>query len=106
MQYKVIERFDDLQDSNHAYHKGDLFPRSGVTVSDERIVELSSTNNLRHMPLIEVVLENEQPLYSKSEINRMSKDDLILLAEKEGIPVEDDTTAVTIKKELIDKFNL
>ena len=50
--YKVIKFFRDLQDKNHAYHEGDSFPRMGVQVSEERLKELSTDANKRHMPLI------------------------------------------------------
>lgn len=54
-QYKVIKLFADLQDSNHEYNVGDVFPRNGKTVSDARIAELSSENNARGIPLIQLV---------------------------------------------------
>ena len=53
--YRVIKRFTDLQDGNHLYIEGDTFPRDGVTVTEERLVELSTTANRRHIPLIEAV---------------------------------------------------
>ena len=64
--YKVIKYFTDLQDDNHAYNPGDVFPRDGVEVSEARIKELSSDKNKRKMPLIEEVKEDtpaqkEQP---------------------------------------------
>lgn len=53
--YKVINFFRDLKDHNHAYHVGDLFPYNGKAVSEERLLELSTDANRRHMPLIEKV---------------------------------------------------
>lgn len=53
--YRVIKRFTDLQDGNHLYIEGDTFPREGVTASEERLVELSTTANRRRIPLIEAV---------------------------------------------------
>lgn len=53
--YKVINFFTDLQDGNHAYNVGDVFPREGVEVSKERLAELSSSNNQQGKPLIEKV---------------------------------------------------
>ena len=53
--HKVITRFVDLQDKNHEYNVGDVFPREGLTVSDERIAELASNKNRRGMPLIRAV---------------------------------------------------
>ena len=43
--YKVIRFFTDLQDNDYPYNEGDIFPRDGLSVSKERLVELSSTNN-------------------------------------------------------------
>lgn len=57
--YKVIKHFTDLQDKSYAYHEGDTFPREGLTVSNERLEELSSNKNKRGIPLIEFV---EEPL--------------------------------------------
>ena len=58
MIYKVLKTFADLQDNKHLYRPGDSFPRPGVSVSDERIKELSSNNNLMREILIEKVEEN------------------------------------------------
>jgi hypothetical protein len=49
----VIKLFTDLQDKDHLYNEGDPFPREGLEVSEERIKELSSSNNLQGTPLIE-----------------------------------------------------
>lgn len=59
--YKVVKFFRDLQDNNHAYHVGEYFPHKGMEVSKERLLELSTDANRRHMPLIEKVeiVENE-----------------------------------------------
>ena len=50
---KVIHEFLDLQDNNHYYQVGDTFPRKGVEVSKERMVELSTSSNKIGVPLIE-----------------------------------------------------
>lgn len=57
MGYKAIEFFTDLQDNNHAYEVGDVFPRVGLTVTAERIAELSGSGNLQKKPLIAIVAE-------------------------------------------------
>lgn len=57
MQYKVINYFTDLQDNNFAYEVGDEFPRKGLEVSEERIAELSGSDNLQKKPLIAAVEE-------------------------------------------------
>lgn len=53
--YRVIKFFTDLQDNNHAYKVGDIFPHDGMKVSEIRLKELSTDANRRHMPLIEKV---------------------------------------------------
>ena len=55
--YKVISFFEDLKDMNHPYNVGDVFPRVGLKVSEERLKELSTKANRRGMPLIEKVAE-------------------------------------------------
>lgn len=61
--YKALTRFTDLQDNNHVYQAGDIFPRKGIKVSKERIEELLSDQNRRHKPVIEEIIEEvkEQP---------------------------------------------
>ena len=59
MTYKVIKFFTDLQDSNHPYNEGDIFPRSGVTVTAERLKELSTNENRQRVPLIKAVEEKK-----------------------------------------------
>ena len=50
--YKVINAFTDLQDNFAVYHTGDIYPRNGASVSDERIAELSTAANRLGYPLI------------------------------------------------------
>lgn len=47
--------FTDLQDNNYAYNVGDTFPRDGMSVTPDRIKELSGTQNKRGIALIEEV---------------------------------------------------
>lgn len=70
--YKAIKTFTDLQDNNHRYHLGDVFPRDGLVVSDARLKELSSNRNRRHEPMIEEVAEEpkEKP---KAEPKKTTK---------------------------------
>lgn len=56
--YKVIKAFTDLNDENHVYHAGDEFPRKG-RVAKKRVEELSSDENKRGEPLIEVIEDVE-----------------------------------------------
>jgi hypothetical protein len=51
--YRVIEKFTDLQDDGHVYEPGDAFPRNGAKVTPERLEELASNSNRRGFPLIE-----------------------------------------------------
>jgi hypothetical protein len=55
--YKVVKYFTDLQDNNHAYNAGDIFPREGVTVTEGRIAELAGSDNKQGQPLIAEVKE-------------------------------------------------
>ena len=68
--YRVIHKFYDLKDNNHAYSVGDTFPRNGVEVGTERIAELSSDKNLQGVPLIEEVAEKPKRTRKKEITNR------------------------------------
>ena len=119
MSYKVIHRFADLQDFNHLYNVGDLFPRIGMKVSQSRIDELASNKNKFKTPLIK--LENDKKIddfsqymnepeetketeYTKTEINRMSTADLKELAEKNGL--DNSLSGAELKKLLIEYYGL
>ena len=70
MAYKVIKLFTDLKDGGHRYNVGDPYPREGVEVSDERIAELSGSNNRQKTPLIkEVVSEEKAPAEDTEAVN-------------------------------------
>ena len=131
MGYKVIHFFNDLQDFNHAYNAGDVYPRMGVRVSDARIAELASSKNKQRKPLIaldknedfvvdgkvlgkvkgdvieitdeETVKENQ---FTKTEINRMPIHELKALASVNGVDGWNDMTGAELKRVLIEKFNL
>lgn len=60
MSYKVIRRFQDLQDNRHTYNTGDTFPREGFEVSEDRIKQLSTTDNLKGKIFIEEVAEEDK----------------------------------------------
>lgn len=53
--YRVIKYFTDLQDNNHAYRVGDIYPREGFAPSEKRVKELLSGENKRKVKLIEEV---------------------------------------------------
>lgn len=66
MTYKVLYQFADLQDHEHVYRVGDVYPHSvDVEVSDERLEELLTAKNRIGVPLIvkadEKKEETEQP---------------------------------------------
>lgn len=74
--YKAIIAFTDLQDANHIYHIGDIYPRGGLDPSQERIDELSGSANKVGCPLIAKVkaLEpDDEPSEDKPKPRRTSK---------------------------------
>lgn len=118
MGYKVIHFFNDLQDFNHAYHAGDVYPRIGVRVSDARIAELASSKNKQGKPLIaldkvkedvveitdeKTVKENQ---FTKTEINRMPINELKSIAAANGVEGLVNMTGAELKRVLIEKFGL
>lgn len=48
----------------------------------------------------------EEQQYTKTDINRMSKEDLVSLANEVGIIGAEDKSGSDLKKELIEKFGL
>lgn len=64
--FVTIKYFTDLQDNGHAYHGGDIFPREGLEVSDERIKELSTDANRRSEPLIKAVEDPVEDIPEKT----------------------------------------
>lgn len=69
--YKVIAKFADLKDNKHLYHPGDKYPRDGAETDEERIAELSTTNNALRQPLIKEVVE--KPLTEEVKVKRTRK---------------------------------
>ena len=65
--YRVIHKFYDLKDTNHAYSVGDTFPHNGVEAGAERVAELSSDKNLQGVPLIEDVTEKPKRTRKKKD---------------------------------------
>ena len=108
MSYKVIHNFHDLQDSCHSYRVGDMFPRPGKNVSDNRINELLGKQNKQGKPLIVEVAEEipATALFSKTDINRMPIAELKNLAKAKGIVGAEDMTGATLKRELISMMGL
>lgn len=71
--YKVVRYFTDLQDNGHPYKVGDAFPRNGLTVSKERLAELSGYNNKQRTPLI--VLDEVATSNTMNEPKKVVKDE-------------------------------
>ena len=110
MSYTVIHYFVDLQDFNHPYKVGDSFPRLGLVVTDARLKELSSANNKQGKPLIEKAeeksIEKNETTLTKTEINRMSTNDLKNLAISLLLPNAEYMNGAELKRVLIEHFNL
>ena len=65
--YRVIHKFYDLKDNNHAYSVGDTFPHNGGDVDAERIAELASDKNRLGVPLIEEIVEKQKRTRKKKD---------------------------------------
>lgn len=63
--YKVIKYFMDLQDNNHPYNVGDVFPRKGIKVEEARFAELAGSENKQGTPLIQRVEEKAKKAAKK-----------------------------------------
>lgn len=50
--YRVVKRFEDLQDGRRVYEVGSVYPRPGMEVTKERLEELSSNRNRRGVAVI------------------------------------------------------
>lgn len=101
--YEVIRDFTDLQDNKYPYSVGDIFPRDGLEASEERLKELSSSQNLQKRPLIKKI---ESKQYTKTEINRMTTAELQNLAAAEDIEDAFETSGNELKKILAEHFGL
>ena len=71
--YKVIKPFIERHDNDHSYTEGDIFPREGVDVSEERIQELAGSDNKQHTPLIELVEEGPDNTAGADTAEKTSK---------------------------------
>lgn len=83
MGYKTLKAIRDLQDNEHYYKKGEAYPRKGFEVTQERLDELVQIG----------AIEKTQ------DLNRLTKAELIELAEGNQVEVVDgDTKADIIAK--------
>ena len=64
--FKVVKKFYDLKDNNHAYYEGDIYPHNKAKVSEKRIAELSSNKNKMGVPLIEKIPEKPKKAIKKA----------------------------------------
>lgn len=64
--YRVICRFADRLDENYIYEVGDIYPRKGIDVANDRIKELASDKNQIKKPLIEKIMA--EPVKAEEEI--------------------------------------
>lgn len=54
--YEVLQTFKDLQDNGKLYEKSKTFPRpANKKIDEERILELSSSDNRQRKPLIKKI---------------------------------------------------
>ena len=87
MKYRAIRYFKDAKDDNRAYKVGDVYPRPGLEVSEERLEQLRTNKNRRGVPMIEIV-EEEKPKPKKA-------------AAKQEAPEELDVTKTTEEPEAV-----
>lgn len=71
--YKVLKDFVDLEDDNYLYHKGDVYPRDGVEVGNERLLELSTKDNKIGEILIEAVDEPKKEVAKEAKPKKAKK---------------------------------
>lgn len=101
MAYRVVRYFTDLQDNNHAYNAGDLFPREGMTVSNERINELVSAENKQHTQLIRYEDEEESAemvVYTEDSLSDMTTKEIKALAADRGYKITKNSKADVIEQ--------
>ena len=70
MIYRVIKTFTDMQDNNRKYSVGDIFPRTGLSVTQKRLEELLTDKNRRGIPMIVAEsdeVKTEEPAEVKEE---------------------------------------
>lgn len=87
MTFKVTTPIRDSKDNDFYYGEGDIFPREGLDVDDERVTELVEGGYI-------VADVEEETDYSK-----LKKDELVSIAIDKGIDVDaKDTKADIIEK--------
>ena len=56
----IYKAFKDIEDNNHFYKKGDIYPNEGLKPTKKRIAELSSKKNKIGEVLIEAVKDEKE----------------------------------------------
>ena len=90
MSFKVTQAIRDLQDNNFYYAAGDIFPRKGLEVDDERVTELVKGGY--------IVADVEED----ADLSKLKKDELVALAVEKGVEVDTKDT----KAEIIEKLEV
>ena len=107
---RAVTVFVDRFDNNYAYKPGDIFPRDGIEVSEDRIKQLLSGENNANLKCIEVVkaevkedVEEEVPFTSKKytakQLENMKIADIEDLAYDLGYEIN-----ATLKADIIKEF--
>lgn len=107
--YRAVTYFVDQLDGNHAYKPGDIFPRQGIEVSEERIKQLLNGDNNANLKCIEEVkadveeAEEEVPFapkkYTIRQLENMKIADIEDLAYELGYEIN-----ATLKADIIKEF--
>lgn len=92
---KVGETFED---GGLAYEVQSVLP------SGDYISKLKGISEKKEIPIIEPTKE-EKP-YTRTDIKRMSKDALLVMAKENGIECNEETAGTEIKEALITKLGL
>lgn len=88
--YKVLRRFEDLQDNRHLYQPGDQFPRAGLKVSEDRLEELRTSKNRRHVPLIKFEEDPQSEIKPAKSVEPEVDEEIIeKIEEAAEAPVEE-----------------
>lgn len=87
MGYVVVESFSDMQDGGYTYKPGDPFPRGGVSVSNGRLLELSTEKNKLGRALIKKVeVETAAPVTGTKSGVAVETDKPIKAADVVDVP--------------------
>ena len=104
MKYTVIEAFVDLQDGNHVYRVGDVYPRPNHDVAYSRIVELATSANRNGKPLI-VLSEDKNVKVAEKKVEEKVDEPIEKQAEEkaEELSFADKVKALGLSKTEINR---